>query len=207
MNTGLDILFFERNKPGISYRGQLYLDVEDRDFLEFSTDFKVKQFDGIDVLYATDVHSNEIYTLVNCAFNSFNFITFRYRINESYKGAHLAKAFNKDFYAVETRMTYLTQWINHPRFRTKVSSSIYAPGDITIKEEFIAAFDLAENMFMELHEFCGEMIERQEVHLRTIGYIKFVSKTATSRLELYKNVSAFQKLLSFFTDRFPKLQT
>lgn len=205
MNTGLDILFFAPDKSEVTYDGKLYLDVDGRNIIEFAGNLKETQFEGLDALFATDIHTNEKYTLVNCAFNSFDFKTFRYCVHEVYKGDHLAPVINNGFLSVEARMTYLTRWINHPRFCAQFSSSIQEPGHITIREEFVAAVEISENMTMELHEYCGETFERREVRLKTIGFVRFISKIPVGRLEIYSDLAAFQKLLSFFTDTVPKL--
>ena len=205
MNTGIEINFFEPHAPEAIYYGKLYLDAEGKNYLEFQDNIVKHKFDPIKAAFATDVHSNEQYSLINCAFNQTDFKTFRYRIHEIYKGAYLDKVTDNNCISAEARMTHLSSWINYPRLLPKVSSSIHEPSSIVLKEQFIATFNVNENTSLELSEFCAESFNKREVVLKNVGYIRFSSDIPISRLELYHHVSGFLKLLSIFTDTTPKL--
>ncbi len=205
MNTGIEMSFFEPHDAKKKNYGKLYLDIAGKNYIEFRGNIVKQQFDPIRVAFATDAHSNEKYSLINCIFSHTDFKTFRYQINEIYIGAHLNKVTENGWVSAEARMTYLTSWVNRPRLISKVSSSVHEPGSVVLKEEFSVTFPVNENSSLEICEFCAESFKRREVHLRSIGYIKFFTKKTIPRLELYHNIIGFLKLLSIFTDTTPRL--
>lgn len=205
MNTGIEVTYFEPHTPEEIYNGKIYLDVDGKNYLQFQNDFVKRQFERIKIAFATDIHNNEQYSLMNCSFSHTDFKSYRYHINEIYRGVHLDKVTQENCFSAEARMTYLANWINYPGFKLMISSSIQKPGSITIQKEFKPVFKVDDNISMELCAFCAESYERMSVHLNSIGYIKFSCISPISRLELYRNVSGFLKLLSIFTVTTPKL--
>ena len=205
MNTGIDIRVFEPTSPELVSDGKLYIDIDGKNYLEFAGGFRKQQFGPIDVAFATAVHTDEKYSLINCAFSYYDFKTFRYQVSELFKGGYLTEVTDKNCLSANTRMTYLTSWINYPRFQQKVAFSSHEPASIELKEEFVSSFTINESLALEIHEFCNELLERRRVVLKTVGYLRFCSLLPISRLEMFHNVSAFLKLLSLFTDTALKL--
>ncbi len=129
----------------------------------------------------------------------------QFQVTELYKGDFIGKVTDSDCIEAEARMTGLTNWIDHTRIIPKINFGPEEESKIIIKDEFNLTYFISKNIRMDLCEVCGFEFDRNESILTNNSQIKFVCGEPSSRLELYKNVTAFLKLLSLFTEDIPTL--
>ncbi len=67
MNFGIEVNFFESEKPDLEIDGRLFINENGKDYLEFSGGL-FEYFRPINLIYARAKYSEERYTLVNCCF-------------------------------------------------------------------------------------------------------------------------------------------
>jgi len=200
---GIEIEFFEPHMPEVVMTGRLFIDQDGKDYFEFWGDMN-DCFRVFKVVFAVAVDSDEKYTLVNCFFKQSNFGSYRFIINELYKGDYIDKVTESNCIGAEARMTGLTNWINNPRIKPEIRFLTSEQGKVIVKEFFTKSFIITDNITLELCEFCEENYSRNETVLRNMSYVKFIANMPVSRLELYKNTTAFLKFLSLFTDDLPQ---
>ncbi len=204
MNLGINIEFFEEEKHDKLMFGVLYLNLNGKNYIDFKGTF-ADVFRVIKVIYAKAVSRSQLYTLVNCTFKYSDGETYRFYVNEIYEGAHLGKVTDLDCSEAESTFTGLTNWINKTRIKPEIVFSSNEESKVVIKEQFQREFKISDTLTLMICEFCTERYERNITELRNSSYVRFISSTITSRHELFKNISAFLKFLSLFTNDVPKL--
>jgi hypothetical protein len=203
MEKVIDIQFHLPDEPNTVFTGRMYLPNDRKCYFEFTDRNLGSQFTPPKSVYAIDNASGTKYTFINCYFKSYDFKAFMYGINELYQGCFLNKVVDNDCIEVKVSMTSLTDWLNNPRVMPEFSFSATEDSKVIIKPAFSVSFPINSNTHLELIEFCNEKYSRWETVLKNKTALKFVCNPSGSRLELYKNTIAFQRLLSLFTDAFP----
>jgi hypothetical protein len=204
MNIGIPVEFYEPSKPEEVLQGKLYIDENGKDYLDFAGGLKYA-FVTMPIVFANSLDSDEKYTLINCFFRKSSLSLVRCIISELFKGDFLPKVTEKKYLEVAFKMTGLTDWINQSRIKAEHSFSAQEESKIFIREFFRKSFRIKPDVDLELSEFCTEKYSHGEIILKNDSEVKIISQALASRLELYQDATAFLKLLSLFTSRFPKL--
>ena len=199
MKAGIDIEFFQSERPDDIEKGKLFIDDDGKDYIEFRKK-GIGHYSLIKAIFAKGLDSGEKYTLINCVFRQSEGSSCRYTINELYKGDHISISTENNCFEVEASMTGLTNWINLPRIIPEFAFSNSEDSTITIKNSVEKSFNIPYNTILEISEFCGGIYDKNETILRNKSSIKITSQQPVSRIELHKNIMAFAKLLSVFTD-------
>lgn len=206
MNAGIEIEFYEPPLTGAVQNGRLITVEKNRNLIEMTGSW-TNAFRVIDVIYATAKHTKELYTLVNCVFSKSSDSVQQFLINELYEGGHLSKTTTENCTGATGRINGLTPWINQPRYIPHLAMQTSAEGKIIIKEFYTKEYAISEDIKLIICEFCHEYFDKVQLNLINKSFFSIESKNPISRYAIQQDVFGFTKLLSLFTEKFPKISS
>ncbi len=204
MSDPIDVLFYYPEDVEKKFEGKLYKAPSGRYQLE-SKALSLLRLAPKDIIYANSIPFNTPYTLVNCHLKEYAAHASTYVINECYKGKLIEKVTDETIVQVTAGMTHLCKWINQSRIDASLSYNIYEPGNVLIKSAYEETFRIGEGAELLLQQLCGEERNKQGLHLKELGFVKLNYSKPVSRLQAWKQMEAFLKFLSLFSDEVPRL--